>query len=59
MCRPTHKSGNCFDLVSTDTPGVACNVPVGSSDHYYVSVTIRTEQAVPDVSFSRKIYIKS
>ena len=62
VCRPTHRSGNCLDLVFTDTPGVvACNVgiPVGSSDHCYVSATIRTEQAVPDVSFSRKIYMKS
>ena len=62
VCRPTHRSGNCLDLVFTDTPGVvACNVgiPIGSSDHCYVSATIRTEQAVPDVSFSRKIYMKS
>ena len=62
MCRPTHRSGNCLDLLFSDTPGVvACNVgaPIGSSDHCYVSATIRTEQAVPDVSFSRKIYIKS
>ena len=62
VCRPTHRSGNCLDLVFTDTPGVvACNVgiPVGSSDHCYVSATIRTEQAVPDVSFSQKIFIKS
>ena len=54
--------GNCSDLVSSDSPGtVACNVgiPIGSSDHCYVSATIRTEQDVPDVSLSRKIYIKS
>ena len=60
--KPTHRSGNCLDLVFTDVPGVVgCNVgtPIGTSDHSYVSVTIRTEQTVPDVSFSRKIYIKS
>ena len=60
--KPTHRSGNCLDLVFTDVPGVvACNVgtPIGTSDHSYVSLAIKTEQAVPDVSFSRKIYIKS
>ena len=60
--KPTHRSGNCLDLVFTDVPGVVgCNVgtPIGTSDHSYVSITIRTEQTVPDVSFSRKIYIKS
>ena len=62
VCRPTHRSGNCLDPVFSDTPGTAaCNVgiPIGSSDNCYVSATIRTEQAAPDVSFSRKIYIKS
>ena len=61
-CRPTHKYGNCSHLVFSDTTGgVACNVgiPFGSSDHCYVFATIITKQTVPDVSFSRKIYIKS
>ena len=47
-------------LVFTDPPGVvACNVGIliGSSDHCYVFATVRTEQAVPDVTFSRKIYM--
>ena len=59
---PTHRSGNCLDLIFTDTPGVvAGNVgsPVGTSDHSYVSAIIKTEHAVPDISFSRKIYLKS
>ena len=59
---PTHRSGNCLDLIFTDTPGVvAGNVgsPVGTSDHCYVSAIIKTEHAVPDISFSRKIYLKS
>ena len=54
MHEPTHRSGNCLDLVFTDAPGlVACNVgiPIGTSDHSYVSVTIRIELAMPDVSF--------
>ena len=35
VCMPTHRSGNCLDLVFTDTPGVVdCNVgiPIESSD---------------------------
>ena len=46
----THRSGNCFDLIFADTPGVvAGNVgsPVGTSDHCYVSAKIKTEHAVP------------
>ena len=59
---PTHRSGNCLDLIFSDTPGiVTCNIanPIGTSDHSYVSAVIKTEQPVPDVTFSRKIYIKS
>ena len=56
----THRSGNCLDLIFTDTPGVvAGNVssPVGTSDHCYVSAIIKTEHAVPDISFSRKTFV--
>ena len=59
---PTHRSGNCLDLIFSDTPGiVTCNIanPIGTSDHSYVSAVIKTEQPVPNVTFSRKIYIKS
>ena len=55
---PTHRSGNCLDLIFTDTPGVvAGNVGnlIGTSDHSYVSAIIKTEHAVPDISFSLKI----
>ena len=48
----THRSGNCLDLIFTDTPGVvAGNVgsPIGTSDHCYVSAIIKTEHAVPDI----------
>ena len=47
-----HRSGNCLDLIFTDTPGiVAGNVgnPVGTSDHGYVSAIIKSEHAVPDI----------
>ena len=51
-----------MDLIFTDTPGVvAGNVgsPIGTSDHCYISAIIKTEHAVLDISFSRKIYLKS
>ena len=58
----THRSGNCLDIIFTDTPGVVVGdvgSPVGSSDHCYVSAIIKTEHDVPDKSFSHKIYLKS
>ena len=51
-----------MDLIFTDTPGVvAGNVgsPIGTSDHCYVSVIIKTEHAVSDISFSSKSSLKS
>ena len=60
--QPTHRSGNCLDLLFSDTPGVvSCRVgsPIGTSDHSYVSAVIQTEQTVPDIAFSRKIYLKA
>ena len=60
--RPTHRSGNTLDLIFTDVPGVVTsNVgsPIGTSDHAFISAIIRTEQDVPEVSSSRKIYLKS
>ena len=59
---PTHRSGNCLDLIFTDTFGVvAGNVgsPIGTSDHCYVSAIIKTEHSVPQISFLYKIYLKS
>ena len=59
---PTHRDGNCLDLVYTDSPGVitkSVDSPVGSSDHNKLSLVIKTEQAIPDVSYSRKVYLKS
>ena len=58
---PTHKSGNCLDLIFTDTPGVVVGngSPVGTSLHCFVSAAIKTEHTVSDISFSRKIYLES
>lgn len=58
----THRSGNCLDLFFTDSVGiVTANVgpPIGSSDHNFISANIKINQFVPDVSFSKKIYLKS
>ena len=60
--RPTHRSGNTLDLLFTDVPGVVSSnvgTPIGTSDHTFISAIIRTEQVVPEVSSSRKIYLKS
>ena len=59
---PTHVSGNCLDLIFTDVPGVVTSCvgsPIGTSDHSYISATVRTRQLVPDISISRKVYLKS
>ena len=51
--------GNCLDLIFTDTLGVVAGnvgIAIGTSDHCYVAAVIKT---VPDISFSRKIYLKS
>ena len=50
--RPTHRSGNAIDLIFTDVPGVVTSnvgIPIGTSDHSFVSAVIRTEQVVPEV----------
>ena len=60
--RPTHKSGNTLDLIFTDAPAiVASNVgsPIGTSDYCFVSAHIKIEHTIPNVSSSRKIYLKS
>ena len=60
--RPTHRSGNTLDLIFTDVPGVVTSnvgIPIGTSDHSFVSAVIRTEQVVPEVCSSRKIFLKS
>ena len=62
VSEPTHVSGNCLDLIFTDVPGVVTihvGSPVGTSDHSYISATIKTRQLVPDISISREVYLKS
>ncbi|KAK3894304.1 hypothetical protein Pcinc_001927 [Petrolisthes cinctipes] len=59
---PTHISGNCLDLVLTDVPGVVETIvlaPVGTSDHNSISCKINLEFTVPDITITRKVYLKS
>ena len=49
-------------MIITDVPGVVSSnvgTPIGTSDHDFVSAIIKTEQNVPEISSSRKIYLKS
>ena len=59
---PTHISGNCLDLLLTDVPGVIKSYilsPVGTSDHCAIACNVKLQINVPDITFSRKVYIKS
>ena len=58
----THRSGNCLDLLLTDSPGVVTariGSPIGTSDHCFVSAVIKVDQSVPDISFTRRVLLKS
>ena len=62
ISEPTHQSGNRLDLVFTDVSGiVTCGVgsPIGSSDHSLIKINVELDQVVPNISFSRKVYLKS
>ena len=59
---PTHSSGNCLDLVFTDSPGVVTGTvapPVGTSDHCAISIAINIEQPSPNITHTSKVFIKS
>ena len=61
---PIHKSGNCLDLIFTDTPGVIAGnvgIPVGTSDYCYIYISgiIKTVHTMPDITFPHKIYLIS
>ena len=62
ISEPTHQSGNRLDLVFTDVSGiVTCGVgsPIGSSDHSLIKINVELDQVIPDIRFSRKVYLKS
>ena len=58
----THSSGNCLDLLLTDVPAlvdVTVVPPFGTSDHSALSFKIQNSFSVPDVTISRKVFLKS
>ena len=59
---PTHASGNCLDLLFTDSPSavtVQVVPPLGSTDHSGLSFNIQTSFSIPDEPISRKVFLKS
>ena len=58
---PTHRAGNCLDLVFTDVPDlVSVNVvsPVGGSDHSTLKLSLLIRQKMVATSYRRQIYLK-
>ena len=59
---PTHVSGNRLDLCFTDVPGVV-NIdivpPLGTSDHSTLSIKLHTDFILPNLSYSRTVFLKS
>ena len=58
----THLSGNCLDLVFTDSPGIVTSVvdpPIGTSDHCAISLSISNEPTVPNILSTKKVFLKS
>ena len=58
---PTNARGGILDLLMTDVPDVirvAVVAPIGNSDLSSLSAVISTAQAVPNLCFSRKVFVK-
>ena len=59
---PTHRLGNCLDLLFTDVPAVVNSVvqpPLGTSDHSGLSFKLKLTHDIPNLVFNRKVYLKS
>ena len=57
----THNSGNCLDLLLSDVPGIVDSMvkpPLGNSDHCLLAFKLKMLFKIPDVRFSRKVYLK-
>ena len=58
---PTHSRGGTLDLMMTDVPVlvlVSVVAQMGNSDHFSLSAVISMAQAVPNLSVSRKVFLK-
>ena len=52
--KPTHKLGNCLNLLLTDVPGVAdplVDPPLGNSDHSSISFSVKMGFKIPNITF--------
>ena len=59
---PTHRAGNCLDLVFTDAPdvvNVVVGAPLGTSDHSVTSIRLNLRQSVPSYTVTRDVYLKA
>ena len=62
VSEPTHQFGGVLDLVMTDVPDLVdadVRAPIGNSDHSSISLQITTSQRVPDLAFSKEVYLKN
>ena len=60
VCCPTQIAGNRLDLVMMDVPDidVFIGIPLGTSDHCFVSCVLRVEQSVPEYNIGSTIFLK-
>ena len=59
---PTHRLGDCLDLLLIDASGVGdCIVdpPLGKSDHSNMSFTLQLGFCIPSITFLSQVYLKS
>ena len=54
----TYKLDNCVHLLLTDVPGVV-HPPFSNSDSFSISFTVKLGFKIPNIFFSRKVYLKS
>ena len=62
IIEPTHKLGNCLDVMLTDVPDVVDSLvdpPLGNSDHSSISSSVKMSFKIPNITFSGKVYLKS
>ena len=58
---PTHITGNRLDLVMTDASDIVdvlVGIPLGTSDHCFVSCVLRVEQSVQEYNVRRTVFLR-
>ena len=59
---PTHKLGNCLDLLLTNAPDVVDSLvdsPLDNSHHFSISFSVKMGFKIPSITFSQKVHLKS